>query len=188
MSITLEQEQQLVQKAQTDPDAFGEIYDCYYPQILRYIARRVFDYDTAYDITANTFYKAFCKIKDFKWQNISIAAWLYRIASNEIKKHYRKFSIFKQVNIADIENFLTDPESADSEIKAAQEELEKNDQAKKLHQYMKQLKENYHQFLILRYWEKKSLKEIAEIFGKNENNVKIILHRATKKLKKIMSS
>src|SRR5258708_20980308 len=83
-----EQEAQLIEQCHTDPAAFGEVFDHWYKPVFGYIMRRTADYDLSKDIAAETFLKAFLKIGGFKWRGISLAAWLYRISSNEINMYY----------------------------------------------------------------------------------------------------
>jgi RNA polymerase sigma-70 factor (ECF subfamily) len=88
--MTLDQEKHLIEQCRSDPSAFGPVFDHWYPAIFAYAYRRTADYDFAKDIAAETFLKAFLKINTFKWRGISISAWLYRIATNEINLYYRK--------------------------------------------------------------------------------------------------
>ena len=57
--MTLEDEKNIVKKARKDPEAFGRLFDEYYPKILGYSLRRVADVNLAKDITSEVFYKAF---------------------------------------------------------------------------------------------------------------------------------
>ncbi len=83
-------EKQLILAAQKDPLKFKHLFERYYDSIFNYAVRRTGDVSIAEDITANTFFIALTKIKKFKWKGISFAAWLYRIATNEINLMYRK--------------------------------------------------------------------------------------------------
>jgi len=87
---SLEEDRRLIQAAKRDVNAFGALYDKYYNAISGYIYHRTLDRALTEDLTANTFFSAFRHIGRFRWQGVSFGAWLYRIASNEIKKHYRK--------------------------------------------------------------------------------------------------
>lgn len=80
----------LLQKIQQDPQCFNEVYTLYFKPIFGYVFRRLGDYETSRDITAETFLKAYQHIGWFKWRGISIAAWLYKIATNEINQYFRK--------------------------------------------------------------------------------------------------
>ncbi|MCD6550128.1 sigma-70 family RNA polymerase sigma factor, partial [bacterium] len=88
--MSLDDEKDLIKKAQKEPEAFGKFYDKYYPQIFGYILKRVVDLEIAQDITSETFFKALKNLWKFRWKNISFCAWLYRIANNEIANYFRK--------------------------------------------------------------------------------------------------
>lgn len=173
----------MVEAAQQDPEAFAALYDHYYEPILRFTTRRTMDHQIAYDITANTFYKALKSIHKYTWRGVPFSAWLYRIASNEIKKHFRSWNLLKGVSLDKVVDYITSEEEADLELKEADALLQKNVDIQKLHIALKKLKENHHQILILRFWEQKKLKEIGDIMGKSEQNIKVIIHRSLKKLK-----
>ena len=88
--MNLNEKKELIERAKRDPEAFGKIYDENYPKIFGYILKRVANLDIAQDITSETFLKALRNLWKFHWQNISISAWLYRIANNEIANYFRK--------------------------------------------------------------------------------------------------
>jgi RNA polymerase sigma-70 factor, ECF subfamily len=76
--------------ALTDPLAFGELYDLYYPKIFNYILRRIGEVAIAADITSDVFFKVMKNLVKFEWQDIPFSSWIYKIASNEINTHFRK--------------------------------------------------------------------------------------------------
>ena len=86
----MKEEKELIKKAQKDPEIFSQLYDRYYPQIFGYVLKRVANLEVAQDITSETFFKALRKLWQFRWQNISFSAWLYRIANNEIANYSRE--------------------------------------------------------------------------------------------------
>lgn len=83
-------EGQLLKDIENDPQKFGEIFEAFYNKIFGYVFRRTTDYDTARDITAETFLKAYSNIGKFKWRNISVLYWLYQIATNELNKYFNR--------------------------------------------------------------------------------------------------
>jgi len=88
--MNAEQEKDLIEQCHENPAAFGQVFDMWYPAIFAYVFRRTADYDLSKDIAAETFLKAFLKINSFQWRGISISAWLYRIAGNELNQYYRR--------------------------------------------------------------------------------------------------
>ena len=81
-------EEKLLREVANDPQIFGEIYEAFYKKIFGYAFRRTTNYDAAKDIAAETFLKAYTGIGKFKWRNVSVLYWLYRIATNELNKYF----------------------------------------------------------------------------------------------------
>ncbi len=69
--------------------AFGDIYDAHYQPILRYCLRRIGDVEAAEDVTAETFMNALKAYDRYESRsNIPISAWLYKIATNQLRMYY----------------------------------------------------------------------------------------------------
>jgi len=122
-------EERLLQEIETDPQKFAEVYEAFYTNIFGYVFRRTTNYDAAKDIAAETFLKAFAGIGKFRWRNISILHWLYRIATNETYKYFksRKYqpeSINRIREEYDID--ITDYSNAETERIQLEEELQRS--------------------------------------------------------------
>lgn len=184
--MTLEEEKQIIQKAKKDPQLFAAIFDEYYPKIFGYIHRRVFDFELAKDISAEVFYKAFKNLGKFRWKGVSISAWLYRIAGNEINYYFRRnrydvrvFSRLTQEYGID----WIDSQTARSEKIAVQKQLENYVDFRLIQSKVKLLQVRYQEVITLKYFENKSIKEICEILGKKEGTIKSLLSRGLEKLR-----
>jgi len=75
--MNLEQEKLLVEKAKNDPEAFGELYDEYYPKIFGYILKRTANIEVAQDVTSEVFFKALKNIEKFSWRDMEIDNGLF---------------------------------------------------------------------------------------------------------------
>src|SRR5262249_21558459 len=83
-------EAELVERAKSDPVAFGELYEAHYAAILNYLYRRTLSVTAAEELTSNTFFKALRGLPQFHSRPaIRFRAWLYRIATNEAGMHWR---------------------------------------------------------------------------------------------------
>src|SRR3972149_6457721 len=81
----------LVMRARTDREAFGRIYDAYYPRIFRYCMRRLFVRTVAEDVTADVFLRVASKMRAFGGTTEEdFRRWLYKIATNEANAHIRR--------------------------------------------------------------------------------------------------
>jgi RNA polymerase sigma-70 factor (ECF subfamily) len=187
--MTPEQEAQLVQKCHRDPAAFGEVFDLWYKPIFGYILRRTADYDLSKDIAAETFLKAFLKIGGFKWRGISLSAWLYRIATNELNMYYRS-SKYKPASLQELlenpqmEKLLHQP--ADEERDLLEKELKAHSDYNLIRARLLKLDIKYQEVIALRYFEQKTNGEISLILDKNEGTVKSLLSRGLEKLRNML--
>lgn len=179
----LKLEKELIKQAQKEPEVFSELYQQNYSKIFGYVLKRVASVEIAQDITSETFFKALKNLKKFRWKNISFSSWLYRIASNETVNYFRK-NKYKSISL---EKFC-EPANFDptSEIIAAEEKLQQQTEFLELHQKIKKLKPIYQEVIVLKFFEKKKIKEIAEILGKKEGTIKSLIHRSIEKLRKMM--
>lgn len=180
--MNLDEEKELVERAKGDPQAFSILYEKYYSKIFGYILKRVADVEIAEDITSETFLKALKKLWTFRWKGIPFSSWLYRIASNEIANFFRRRK--KIVFLEKLPEPATDLNLLE-EIIEAQEELKKHKDFLVLYEKISQLSLKYQEVIHLRFFEKKKIKEIAEILGKKEGTIKSLLYRAIEKLRKL---
>jgi len=82
---------QALRRSGGEPEAFSRFYDDHAETLLAYLARRVFDPEVALDLTAETFAQAYLGRRRFRGSTDGeAAAWLYRIASRQIARYFRK--------------------------------------------------------------------------------------------------
>lgn len=186
IDMDLREEKELVRQAQKAPDAFAQLYDQYYPRIFGYVLRRSANLEAAQDITSETFLKALGKLWQFQWRNVSFSSWLYKIATNEVKQYFRKAEYKKSVSLEELQEQgfeLLSPHDPENELIEAQEKLEQHQEFLEVQQRIVRLPDKYQEVITLRFFEKKQIKEIAEILGKREGTIKSLLHRAVEKLR-----
>jgi len=82
-------EADLVERARTDPHAFGQLYERYVSQIFRFVHNRVRDRSIAEDLTSEVFFKALRAIDRYRPTSRPFSAWLYQIATNTVIDHVR---------------------------------------------------------------------------------------------------
>lgn len=185
-SMELSEEKELVKQAQKNPDAFARLYDHYYPKIFGYVLRRTADIEVAQDITSETFFKALKKLWQFRWRNVPFSAWLYKIATNEINQYFRKAEYKKSLSLEEWQEQgleLMSSYDPESELMEAQEKIKQYRDFQDIQKKLARLPAKYQEVIALRFFEKKQIKEIAEILGKKEGTIKSLLHRALEKLR-----
>lgn len=185
--MDLEQQRILVQRAQRDINAFGDLYDEFYPRIVNYVLRRTASVDIAQEVTSVVFFKALENIGRFEWRGFPFSSWLYRIASNEIANYYRGNG-HKEYHFDEMvgHGALT-VKSCGSEVVDLEADLLKREEFLALHERLAQLPLKYQEVITLRFFEEKQLGEIGEILGKPEGTVKSLLHRGLEKLRVMMT-
>ncbi|MGA2367160.1 MAG: RNA polymerase sigma factor [Dehalococcoidia bacterium] len=183
-AYSLKAEEELVKRAQHSREAFGELYELHYQRIFNYAVKRTGNVQIALDITSVTFLKAFSQIKKYRWRDIPFAAWLYRIAGNEINDHFRRegrrpASIEQIAELADTTDYI-------DEINQAEEELSRHQEFLLLRQKLAELPPMYQEVIVLKFFEKKKIREMVKILGKKEGTIKSLIHRGLEKLKEKM--
>ena len=173
----------LLQDCQSDPHAFEQIFLKYHDRIFNYAIRRTCNVSLAQDVTANTFLKALNHIRNFKWKDISLSSWLYRIATNEINLHYRKFKRLVPLTF-ELSKTLIDENTTDSALLEIEEAIATDEKFEKACDVLSKLKLKYQTALTLRYFEDRSIKEISEILEMSENTVKTHIRRGLMQLRK----
>jgi len=183
--MNLELEKEMVRRAQKEPGAFSELYEYNYSKIFGYVLKRVANLEIAQDITSEIFLKSLKNIKKFKWKNVSFSSWLYKIASNEIANYFRK----KEYKAVSLEK-ITEPSISSNQLQdfiEAEEKLKRQKDFLELHQKITKLPLLYQEVIVLRFFEKKKIGEIAEILGKREGTIKSLIHRGLEKLRETMA-
>ncbi|MHC4326190.1 MAG: RNA polymerase sigma factor [Planctomycetota bacterium] len=175
----LDEDQMLVSAVRQDTEAAGRLFDKYYSEILGYIYHCTYDGTIAEDLTSNVFLAVYRHLGRYQWRQVPFRAWLYRIATNEVRMHWRRQKRIKIVSLQpDDDEYAAGP-PADSSIEAAEE-------YSMLHKALLELRIKYRTVIILRYFENKTITEICEITGKKEGTVKTQLHRGRARLQDIL--
>ena len=171
----LDKEREIIERSRKDPRAFGELYEKYFDRIYNFIYRQTDDEDLAGDLCSQTFINALNHLPSYEFRGVPFSAWLYRIARNEINKHYRKN---KRKNVFSIEELKV------RELIERSDETWDEEQVQKLINFMKDLPTEMLQVLELRFFEDKEFKEIAFILDITESGAKMRTYRALDKLRK----
>ncbi len=177
---TLDEDQAMVSAARQDTEAAGRLYDKYYGEILGYIYHCTLNRVVTEDLTSNVFLAAFRHLGRYKWQQIPFRAWLYRIATNEVRMHYRRHKRIRSVSLQPAHEALAAPAPPEGEGPAAAEEY------RLVHKALLQLRLKYRTTIILRYFEDKTITEIVSITGTKEGTIKSQLHRGLVQLQEIL--
>jgi RNA polymerase sigma-70 factor (ECF subfamily) len=161
----LEDEKRWISQAKTDISAFEPLYIKYYDEIYRYIFRRVGKDGLSAELCSETFYKALLNIDKYTWQGIPFGNWLYTIAANEIKKHYKKN---KRIFIIEVDKMLEQLPVEEIIDKAGNEELI---------WVLNQLSDFELRLIELKYFEGKTFREVGLLLSMKESAIKMRTYR-----------
>jgi len=177
----LEDEHKLIVEAKGgEAEAFGRLYDYYLPAIYRFILLKVAQREEAEDLTHQVFLKAWQNISDFSVKGFPFSSWLYRIARNLVIDHYRKIK-----PVINIDEKLVSEKLI---FRPALSELDDKQDVSRIMTALKQLQEIEQDVVIMRFIEDLSIKEISTTINKSEGAIKLIQHRAIKKIKIILEN
>jgi len=82
-------EETLARRLRHAPEVFGEVYDCYFRAIYRYVAGRLGPSAAEY-VAAETFVVAFAQRGRFNPERGALRPWLFGIATNLVARHRRR--------------------------------------------------------------------------------------------------
>jgi RNA polymerase sigma-70 factor (ECF subfamily) len=165
----------ILERSKKDSRAFGALYEKYFDRIFNFIYRQTDDEDLTADLCSQTFLNALNNVHKFEYRGVPVSAWFYRIAANEVNKHYRKI---KKERVFSIEEDRV-KELVDMGNDSADEEL-----IQRLLEFMKELPTEMLEVLELRFFEDKDFKEIAFILDITESGAKMRTYRALDRLRK----
>ena len=164
-----------VERAKSDPAAFGELYDRYAGQIYRFVRARIRDDGLAEDITAEVFLSALRHIKGYRDLGRPFSCWLYRIAVNAVASHYRRqrsaLSLDDQLGLV---SPLLDP----------LDEVVDRERLRTIWQAVDGLPAQQRAAMILKFAEDMTMEEIGAVLGKSPAAAKLLIYRAMQRLRR----
>ena len=157
-----------------DINSLGLLYERYKTVLLNYFLRTIGDYDISNDLLMETFERVY-KYRHSHKTSKKVRPWLYQIAANLTKDHFRKS---KPLAITDEMNL----ETVKSTVEDVNDKTYKNQQ---LLNALNKLKPQERNILSMYYLLEMSYKDIAANENITVNNARIKVCRALKKLKDI---
>lgn len=165
-------------KAQNgDREAFGWLYDEYSDKLFRFIYFRVGHKELAEDILADTFIKAWLKLKTVTSAK-AFKTWLYQIAKNNVIDYYRIKKV--TVDIEEVSEFLEDATSPIDDANLAVEQIV-------LIRLLDHLPIEQQLVIKYKFFEDLENPEIAQIMDKTEGAIRVLQHRAITRLKELLN-
>lgn len=169
----------LVQRAQTNAQAFGTLYDRYVQRVYRYCYYRTSSTPDAEDITAQIFLAALEALPRYR-QDAHFAAWLFSIARRKVADFHRRNSGPRTTQ--SLEEGMLSPLHADLSADLAVD-VETSQRRERLVKQIQSLAEEEQELIHLRYVAELSFAEMAKTLQRNEDAVKKSLYRLLARLK-----
>lgn len=167
----------LIRRAQSgDSNAVTRLYEMHIDKIFRYVAYRVPETE-AEDITSDVFINMVEGLPNYTFTGAPFESWLYRIASARVADYYRKTKQSEHVEL---------PETLKSSNPEPEETLIIDQEQAKIREKLQHLSEEQQTILIMRFVERKSHEEVADLLNKTVTAVKTTQHRALKRLAQLM--
>lgn len=157
-----------------DANAFRYFVEKYRNMAYSLAMSIVKDTSVAEEVTQDTFLKAYKSLDKFE-QRSKFSTWLYKIVTNEGLKQLRKrdFKYTEDINELNSLDY--------SEINNSVTELAEQEQKYYINRSLDKLLPNDSLVLRLFYLDEQNLKEIGDITGFTNTNIKTMLHRARKR-------
>lgn len=170
-------ERALIERAKSDPEAFGMLYDRHFAQIYRFVFSRLRDQTAAEDVTSEVFLKALRSIPRYQYTGRPFTAWLYQIAVNTINDRYR--SSRPTVDLDDMFDLAASGPGLE-DVAAQRAEL------RHIWAAIEQLPTPQRTALVLKFQEDMKIADIAAVMGKSEGAIKLLIHRGVTRLRSVM--
>jgi len=167
----------LIERAKTDPEAFGILYERYVDRIYSYVYYRTGNQADAEDLTARTFYRAMQHIRHYEERGLPFSAWLYRIAHNLVANWHRDRGKRQMVSLDELYSLTVG--------EGPERMAEKRERTETLLRVIRSLPPERQELLILKFVEHLSNAEIGKIMGRSEGAIKSLYHRTLLSLREL---
>jgi RNA polymerase sigma-70 factor (ECF subfamily) len=159
-----------------DANSFAVLVDRYKDMVFSLALKVMKNREEAEEVSQDTFIKAYRSLKHFKG-DAKFSTWLYKIAYHNCMDRVKKIS--RKYNTDTIDEVVENKISATDDVLQT---IERKERAEIIKACLNELAEDERSILWFFYFEELSLKEITKVTAFSENNVKVKLHRARKKL------
>ena len=163
------------QKAQT------HLINLFWVDVFSFVMKKVKDENDADEITVNVFSKVLNKL-DLYDPSFQFKTWILTIAQNTVIDFWRRK---KRENEDSTDNF---DDFKDQFARSPEELLISEEDQKQILAVIESLDRNYQDIIRLRFFEEKSIKEIAEELNLTVANTKVRIMRAKKVLSALLNT
>lgn len=166
----------LIQAAQRDPIAFGELYKRYLARVYGYLRARAPTDEDAADLAEQVFLQAFKALPRYQQHGAPFVAWLLRIARNVATDAHRRSRTTVPWEVVPETEHPIDEQSPEAVVV-------RREQILRVRALLAQLPDDQREVVLLRFAAGLTLREIGLVVGKGESTVHQQLSAALELLK-----
>ena len=163
------------QKAQT------QLINLFWVDVFSFVMKKVQNENVADEITVSVFSKVLAKL-DLYDPNFQFKTWILTIAQNTVIDYWRKKSRENEDSTDNFDDFKNHFALSPEELLISAEDQ------KKIVTIIESLDSKYQDIIRLRFFEEKSIKEIAEELNITVANTKVRIMRAKKVLSELLKT
>lgn len=158
--------------------SIDEIYTTYHKNIYNYIAYRINNLHDAQELACDVFVKAMQNMHTYN-DDRPMEAWLITIAKNTVTDYLRKSLKRKNVGLEHVAEFVAhEPQPMEA--------LLANERLTELMHALTKLNQKERQVLSMKFATELAHEEIGQVMRISASQVGVVVHRAIKKLRKLM--
>jgi RNA polymerase sigma-70 factor (ECF subfamily) len=158
--------------ANTVQDEWEQLYQKEMPRIYNFFRYRLHNDQTAEDLTAVTFEKAWRQRLHYQKNKAAFTTWLFAIAKNVAIDHLRQQHTHTEIS-----------EHMPANTPSPEEMLQQKEHLLKLRQLLDSLPEREQEIIALKFGAGLNNREIARVTNLSSANIGIILFRTVRKLR-----
>jgi RNA polymerase sigma-70 factor (ECF subfamily) len=166
-----DEDSQLILAAQKNPALFQTLYDRWAVPVYQYFYHRTGEMASAEDLTSQLFPAAYQALSRYQHRG-HFAAWLFTIAHNLAREHYRQMGHEVPLEMAQNLASPSDPAA----------EYAKEDEIRYLVRLVRSMPDEEQELIRLRYVANLSFADMAIVLGKSEGAIKKSLYRLQARL------
>ena len=163
------------QKSQT------RLINAFWVDVFSFVMKKVQDEILADEITVSVFSKVLAKL-DLYDPNFQFKTWILTIAQNTVIDYWRRKTRENESSTENFDGFKNHFARSPEELLISEED------EKQILSVIESLDTNYQEIIRLRFFEEKSIKEIAEELNLTVANTKVRIMRAKKVLAEMLKS
>ncbi|SDD86563.1 RNA polymerase sigma-70 factor, ECF subfamily [Paenibacillus sp. UNCCL117] len=160
---------------------FSEIYEQYFDRVYKYIYYRIQNQYEAEDICSHVFEKVISNYHKFCEEKAKFDVWLFAIVRNTVTDFYRARKKRFHFSLDSVTEFIF-PKPSPEELAI------RDDVHQALFQALAKLRDKERNIIALKFAAGLKNSEIAELLGKSESNIGVVVHRSLRKLQKILET